>query len=164
MLRTAGTPWEGLGELFRAGVKEAERQEDGWQAALVGNAVTLLTRIKRAAAGKTVVVLPAEKPQLLDRIMAFVEANYGRSLSMEEVAKHFFVSGSTLSHLFREKLGVSFYRYVTQRRLVEAKILIGQGLPMETVCARTGFGDYSVFYRAFKQEFGISPRQYRTLQ
>ena len=29
---------------------------------------------------------------------------------------------------------------------------------------QTGFGDYSGFYRAFKQEYGISPRQYRKLQ
>ena len=29
---------------------------------------------------------------------------------------------------------------------------------------RVGFSDYSSFYRAFKQEYGISPRQYRALQ
>ena len=27
-----------------------------------------------------------------------------------------------------------------------------------------GFSDYSSFYRAFKQEYGISPRQYKKLQ
>ena len=71
--------------------------------------------------------------------------------------------GSTVSHLFRQKLGVSFYRYVTQRRLIAAKTLIEQGQPLEAVASQTGFLDYSGFYRAFKQEFCISPRQYRKL-
>ena len=56
------------------------------------------------------------------------------------------------------------YRYVTQRRLIAAKTLIEKGQRLEAVAAQTGFTDYSGFYRAFKQEFGISPRQYRVLQ
>ena len=45
----------------------------------------------------------------------------------------------------------------------EYEILIEKGLLMENVAQQTGFGDYSGFYRAFKQEYGISPRQYRNL-
>ena len=61
-------------------------------------------------------------------------------------------------------MGVSFYRCVTQRRLIAAKGLILEGTALEAVAGRTGFSDYSAFYRAFRQEYGISPRQYRTLQ
>ena len=60
-------------------------------------------------------------------------------------------------------MGVSFYRYVTQRRLIAAKILIEKGILLEEVSRQTGFQDYSSFYRAFKNEYGISPRQYRSL-
>ena len=35
---------------------------------------------------------------------------------------------------------------------------------LEQVGEQVGFSDYSSFYRAFKQEYGISPRQYRKLQ
>ena len=66
--------------------------------------------------------------------------------------------------LFKEKMGVSFYRYVSQRRLIAAKTLIEKGELLENVAAMTGFGDYSGFYRAFRQEYGITPRQYRNLQ
>ena len=75
-----------------------------------------------------------------------------------------YVSSSTVSHLFKQRLGVSFYRYVTQRRLIAAKNLIQKGVLMENVAAKTGFADYSGFYRAFRKEYGVSPRQYRTLQ
>ncbi len=164
MLRTGGTQWEHLGDLFRAGVQEAEQQSDGWEAAVIGNTMMLLTQIKRATDGHTAQALQAEKPELLDRIMAFVEHNYAKSITIGELSGQFYVSGSTVSHLFKQKLGVSFYRYVTQRRLIAAKTLIERGLLLEDVCTQAGFADYSGFYRAFKQEFGISPRQYRSLQ
>ncbi len=61
-------------------------------------------------------------------------------------------------------MGISFYQYVTQRRLVAAKNLILQNIPMEIVAGKVGFSDYSSFYRAFKSEYGISPRQFREHQ
>ena len=164
MLRTSGTDWEPIGELFRRGVQEAEQQSDGWEASVIGNTIQLLTQIKRATDGKATPKLKAERPELLDRITAYVESNYAHPIAIDDLAKQFFVSNSTISHLFKQKLGVSFYRYVTQRRLIAAKTLIEKGHRMEEVASSTGFSDYSSFYRAFKQEYGISPRQYRTLQ
>lgn len=164
LLRTGGTKWEALGELFRSGIREAEQQHDGWEAAVIGNTITLLTQIKRATNERTARPLLAEKPELLDRITAYVEAHYADSITIGVLAKEFYVSSSTVSHLFQQKLGVSFYRYVTQRRLIAAKTLIEKGLLLEDVATQTGFRDYSGFYRTFKQEFGISPRQYRRVQ
>ena len=163
MLRTDGTQWEVLGELFRKGVQESEAEEDGWEAAVVGNTITLLTQIKRATNDRSAHTLEAEKPELLDKIMAFVENNYAGAFTIDTLAKTFFVSSSTISHLFKQTMGVSFYRYVTQRRLIAAKILIEKGILLEEVSRQTGFQDYSSFYRAFKNEYGISPRQYRSL-
>jgi len=107
--------------------------------------------------------LEAEEPELPDRVMSYIERNYRNALSLNDVAKAFFVSSSTVSHLFKQRIGVSFYRYVTQRRLIAGKSLIEKGVPMEAVAAQVGFPAYSGFYRVFKREFGISPRQYREL-
>lgn len=164
MLRTDGTKWAFLGDLFRKGVQESEQQEDGWEAAVIGNTITLLTQIKRATGDHSAHTLEAEKPELLDRIMSFVENNYTQSITIDILAKAFFVSSSTVSHLLKQKIGVSFHRYVTQRRLIAAKSLIENGMLLEGVSTQVGFQDYSSFYRAFKQEYGISPRQYRNLQ
>ena len=162
LLRTGGTAWEYLGTLFQAGVEEARQQADGWEAAVIGNTMQLLTHIKRATDGRAQ-SMQAEKPELLDRITAYIEAHYADSITISELGRQFYVSSSTVSHLFQQKLGVSFYRYVTQRRLIAAKTLIEKGQLLEAVASQTGFSDYSGFYRAFKQEYGISPRQYRNL-
>lgn len=164
MLRTAGTKWEPLEELFRAGVLAAERQEYGWEATVIGNTILLLTQIRKMLHDHSFGNMNIEKPELLDKLTTYVEYHYDSPITIGELAKQFFVSSSTISHLFKQKMGVSFYRYVTQRRLIAAKTLIQHGIPLETVSQEVGFSDYSTFYRAFKQEYGISPRGYRKLQ
>ena len=161
LLRTAGTQWEFLGEKFRQGVVESETMEAGWEAAVVANTIQLIVQLRRAVLNRTAREMKAEKPELLDQVMAYIEEHLAEKISLSEAAKQFYVSESTISQLFRKKMGVSFYRCVTQRRLIAAKNLIQQETRLEDVAERTGFSDYSTFYRAFKGEFGISPRQYR---
>ena len=163
ILRTAGTPWASLKELFRAGVREAEHQADSWEAAVIGNTLSLLSQLKRATDDRSARATEAVKPELLDRITAYVEENYANEITIGDLGRQFYVSSSTVSHLFQQKMGVSFYRYVTQRRLIAAKTLIEKGMLLEDVAGQTGFKDYSGFYRAFRQAYGITPRQYRNL-
>ena len=73
------------------------------------------------------------------------------------------VSQSTLSKLFRSRLNESFYKYVTQRRLIAAKQLVDSGLSLNQASEQAGFCDYAAFYRAFRKEYRISPIQYREL-
>lgn len=163
LLRTKGTKWEQLGNDFFIGVQESEQKADGWEAFVIGNTISLLTKIKRATDDRNAHTLKAEKPELLDQIMVYVEQNYSKNISLNEIAKEFFISSSTVSHLFKQKLDISFYRFVTQRRLIAAKSLIADGIPLETTATEVGFKDYSSFYRSFKQEYGISPRQYKNI-
>lgn len=164
LLRTAGTKWEYLSDIFRTGVTEAEQQKPGWETMVVGNTVQLLVHAGRAMLERTTQPLRAEAPELLDRVLAYIEENLSAHITLADTARRFYVSESTISHTFKEKMGTSFYRLITQRRLIAAKTRILEGVALEDVARQVGFGDYSGFYRAFKQEFGISPRQYRRLQ
>ena len=162
-IRTAGTRWEFLEELFRTGVLEEEAKRPGWEMTVMGNTLMILANMKRAYLERSTGTMKAEKPELLDRITAYIERNYDRHITVDDLARQFYVSSSTISHLFKQKMGVSLYRYISQRRLIAAKLLIAEKIPMEEISRRVGFADYSTFYRAFRQEFGISPRQFSQL-
>lgn len=164
LLRTGGTKWNYLIDIIHRGVREAEGKKMDWEMAVFANTVQLMVHLRRAVLDKTANTLKAEKKELMDNILGYIEKHYAEKLTMADLAGRFYVSESTISQTFRKKMGVSFYRWVTQRRLIAAKLLIEEGRPLEQVGEAVGFTDYSSFFRAFKQEFGISPRQYRKMQ
>lgn len=160
LIHTRGTLWERIDDLFIMSLEEQEVKAPGWETALLGHSMVMLVQIGRAATSMPATAAKSEKQELLTGILAYVESNLGEKITLEDVASRFFVSSSTVTHMFAKKMNISFYKYVMQRRLWMAKNLIKEDMPMERIAARVGFGDYSAFYRAFKQEFRMSPRQY----
>lgn len=164
LLRTGGTVWEKpIAEAFSRGCRESEQRLPGWEAALYGNTTLLITLLNRAlcSEGKEP---KSERSELLDELLHYVEANLRRKITVRSAARHLLVSESTVTHLCSSRLGISFYRYVTGQRLAAAKEYMRRGIPLGQVWEMAGFCDYSAFYRAFKQEYGFSPREFRDLQ
>lgn len=163
LLRTTHTPWEIIGSHFQTGLKEAQSKKEGWQVALCGNTMQLLTLFWRAMAEPVNRPPKTEKPELLDNVVSYIESHLAERITLADTARRFFVSESTIGQTFQKKMHVSFYHYVTQRRLIAAKSMIMEESNLDTLSEKVGFTDYSTFYRAFKKEFGISPREYRNL-
>lgn len=105
-----------------------------------------------------------EKKKLLEQISAYVEDNLAEKVTLKRIADHFSVSVSTVTQLFQKKSQTTFHGFVTKVRMEKARTLIQQGLPLESVGRKIGYQDHSTFYRAFRQTFGISPREYRKKQ
>ena len=101
------------------------------------------------------------KQELLIRIASFVDNNLDQPMTLQIVARRFGVSVSTVTQLFQRRAGLTFHSFLTQRRMAAAVELIGQGVALEEVGRQVGYGDHSSFYRAFKQTYGLSPRDYK---
>lgn len=96
-------------------------------------------------------------PTLISDILAYINDNFTEKITLESIANHFYISKYYLSHEFKDAVNTSLYRYIIMKRLNAAYALLKEGYPANEVCTMCGFGNYSVFFRAFKSEFGISP-------
>ena len=103
-----------------------------------------------------------ENTGLLDQILYYIELHLSEDLSLASISAQFMVSQSTVSQLFKKQLDTGFYKIVTQRSLIESKNLINSGFPLKELAEQCCYCVYSVFYKAFVKEYGISPRSFRT--
>lgn len=163
LLRTAGMAQEReLREAFQRGCRESEKRLPGWEVALYGNTNLLLTLLIRAMEGREEQPL-TEKTELLDELLTYVSIHLQEKITVSDTARNLHVSESTVTHLCSKRLGMSFYRYVTQQRLDRARRLMLEYGDLATVAEKSGFCDYTAFFRAFKQEYGLPPSEYRKI-
>lgn len=153
-----------ISNLYLKGIEETSNQLFRWDNAVEGYATLLLVATSRALLDESTQFLPREETTLFDRIITYLEENLDKKITLALIADRFYVSKSTINRTFQKHMGTSFYRCLSQRRLLAAQQLIWEGTPLEKVSAKVGFSDYATFYRAFKQSFGIAPRQFQKLQ
>lgn len=103
---------------------------------------------------------PSRSGEMVSRVVDYITAHYGEALSLESLADQFYISKYHLSHEFNRQVGTSVHRYILKKRLLIARDLLAQGKKPSEVWNPCGFGDYTGFYRAFKAEYGTSPREY----
>lgn len=163
LLRTKGSDWSYIGDYFSDGLREFEEMQTGYEESATATAMLILTHLCRAAHSGEANHSQAEQPTLLTSFIEYIENNLSESLTLDSIAAHFYISRSAVSKFFREEMDTSFHRFLTQRRLILAKQLISEGEGMERVAQLCGFTDYSVFYKAFKKEYGLSPREFAKL-
>ena len=111
--------------------------------------------------------LPApDKNQLyLDRFMKvceYIDMHYSEDLTLEGVAELAGFSKYHFERLFKNYIGVTFYKYLNRIRISQSQVLItNPDLTMTEVALRSGFNTSSSFIRMFKQFNGCTPTEYR---
>jgi AraC-like DNA-binding protein len=101
-----------------------------------------------------------KKSNLIDGIIEYINERIEEDITIDEIADHFYLSKFHLSREFKKYTGTTIHRYIVQKKLIQAKELILKENPINEVYKQCGFGDYSNFFRAFKNEYGITPKQY----
>lgn len=147
-----------MGEL----VRESYSKDFGSSLSAQGIFLQLMVQLNRLALGTERQQEGEELSSLVQNAMAYIGENLGSALSLEEIAGKLFISKYHLSHAFSREVGVSVYRYIMLRRLMVARQQLAAGESAGQVCRNCGFSDYTSFYRAFKSEYGVSPREFGT--
>lgn len=98
----------------------------------------------------------------LQRVIAYIDANLDRDLSLRELAH---LTGLSMNHfavLFKRSNGVAPHRYVIQQRVARAQQLLQHAeLPISAVAQQVGFADQAHLTHHFKRIVGVTPAVYR---
>lgn len=133
------------------------------------------TSLDRAVVGNLILArleLELERSRLLARTQAippqlglaadFINRNYARPLSLEDIAKAADLSVSHLHMLFRAHLGESPHQYLIQKRLrIAGHALATSKQSVKAVAAEVGYPNAESFCRAFRKFFGRPASDYR---
>ena len=91
------------------------------------------------------------------RVIKYLNENIDQDISLDRLARHFFVSKYYLCRAFKKHNGISIHGYINHKRVLRAKQMIEAGETASGAAYRVGFGDYSAFYRAYVKIVGKSP-------
>ncbi len=100
-----------------------------------------------------------------DRLQAIAEMLYQQpadNTSLAELGKAIGASGRTLSRLFHNELGMTFYEWRTQLRIYHALVLLADGHDTTHVAHACGWANPSSFIAAFTSIIGTTPGRHRS--
>lgn len=100
--------------------------------------------------------------QLIKLVYDIIDKEYMNNISLEYVSGKLFISPSYLSHLFKKETGKSFIEYLRLCRMNKAcQLLIKTNLKINQIGKKIGYASSSHFCSIFKDEFGLTPAEYR---
>ena len=103
-------------------------------------------------------------PNTVSKMLAFINRNWQKELSIKEIASASGLSESRASHLFCQYMGQSIHKYLIKLKISNAKeLLTDTTLTVSQISDMVGYSDPLYFSRMFKHEMGVSPTAFRNL-
>ena len=141
--------------------QEYNRRLPGWQQQIVGQlmlmASDVIREVPKAALSATV-----QRDDSLRRVLGDLSEHFLEPVTLRDCAAWLGLNPSYLSGMFALRTGAPFHRYLLNLRLKKAEWLLASGeLPVSEVALESGFSSDKTFYRVFREQYGLSPGDYR---
>lgn len=94
-------------------------------------------------------------------IIKFIDDSLDSDITLDLLCEKFYISKYYLCHMFKEATGYSVREFINIRRINLAKSLLLDDRSPKEICFDCGFNDYSVFYKTFKKQTGLSPTEFK---
>lgn len=88
-------------------------------------------------------------------------AKTSRDFTLQTLAESLGTNETTLKQAFKRLTGTSIYQYYLHKQMLIAKKLLREGYPVTEVAFRVGYSAIGHFSYQFKQQFGVSPKNFR---
>ncbi len=101
-----------------------------------------------------------KKKSLSDRILEYMD-DHSDVVTLKEIAERFNYHPNYISTLLHRSTGRKFSEILLEKRMARAILLMkNTSLSVEEIAAMLGYSDQSSFYKAFKNYYHVSPREY----
>ena len=122
--------------------------------------IQLIIHINRISAAAPGPVMPATDSKI-EEALSYINEHLSEELTVDRLAEKVYLSKYHFMRLFKAQTGTTVHAYIRQKRLFSAVRMMREGVPAERAAIDSGFGDYSAFYRAFRETFGTTPGRLR---
>lgn len=98
-------------------------------------------------------------------VLSYIESNYHREITLEQLADILQVTPYHLCRLFKQVFNTRPFVYITGIRLKKAKELMLQsaGIPVKEIARMVGYNDTSYFCSQFREYEGMTPTQFKQM-
>lgn len=101
---------------------------------------------------------------IINEILSFCENNYKEPITLSDTAEAMHISNGYLSHIFSDRLRISFSDYINRLRINDACLLLKNSKSTVTEISNIcGFNSLRTFNRAFLKYTGTTPSKYRRM-
>lgn len=148
----------------RIGDTLAKMSQEEDSAELLPYVFRLLLLMSKRERNATVVGRSADTDRTSERVnkvREFTMSNYARTITIDMIAEHVGMNRSSFCTFFKKATGQTYITYLNKLRVDRACYLLRQGtFSVTEVCYMVGFNDVPYFNRCFKNNRGMSPKEY----
>ena len=152
----------GLGDELLQCIRSLIRCREEYPLRAVGHMYLMMDSLIRTSSFRRKTDLDLKCERYVKRAVHYIEQNYFRPISVEELARKCWLDRSYFGKVFKSVMGQSPQSFLISFRMEKAaEELMAGDSPIGDVGAAVGYPNQLNFSRAFKGVYGISPREYR---
>lgn len=128
----------------------------------IGQGFLFLDQLVQSSAGKRLPSQRRLRDFYMKEALSFIEQNYQRDISIEEIAAFCGLNRSYFGKVFRDSMGESPQAFLLHYRMARAAQMLKETtMPIGTISTMVSYANQLHFSRAFKSVYGMAPRTYR---
>ena len=100
-------------------------------------------------------------PSVKSRVIDYMQTHIAQDITLEQLADEACMSNYHFSHMFKQSVGLSPYQFLLKQRMNLAATQLRSTAAIGHVGEQCGYSNPSRFARAFKTNFGVTPKAYQ---